>query len=105
MHLSSFPVRATCVAHLVFLYLITAVQTEQLLVMQSSRASSFSLKPIGLCSPLMRDTACHTHAAQQAQLHLITRYVIPIMPISLSLQTLHLVMQSQNKMRRSKTTA
>lgn len=59
------------------------------IVTQSSPASCSFLSPIGLCSSLMRKTACHTHAAQQAQLHLITCYVYPIKPISLSLQTMY----------------
>ena len=57
-------------------------------ILSSSPASCSFLSPIGLCSPLMRKTACHTHAAQRAQLHLITCYVSPIKPISLSVQTL-----------------
>ena len=66
-------------------------------------SSLMFLSQHSLCSPLMRKTECHTQAAQQAKLHLITYHVIPIKPISLSLQTLYLVMQSKYKVRLSNT--
>lgn len=85
-------------------YIWCAVDIVQQLVMQSSPAWCFFLSTISLCSPLMRKTECHTQATQQAKLHLITYHIIPSKPISLSLQTLYLVMQSKHKVRQSNTT-